>query len=148
MNAAHLHLVMVHLPIAGVGLGLFLISLSLNRRLTSLRQAGLLIWMISSVAIVPTYLSGEEAEEVVEHLPGINEQLIENHEEAALATLVSLISLGALSLVGSVLTCRGKTYPKFLTWAIILAALLSLVTIARTANLGGLIRHSEIRSPV
>lgn len=90
--------------------------------------------------------TGEEAEETVEHMAGITEISIHEHEEAAEFSLWMMIALGVLS-AGSLFL--GKTNSsKFnmirnLTFAF---SLLVFASMARTGYLGGLIRHTELNA--
>lgn len=54
--------------------------------------------MVTAAAAVPTYLTGEPAEEAVEHLPGVVKDLIEIHEERALIALIVATFGGILGL--------------------------------------------------
>ncbi|MPZ20825.1 MAG: hypothetical protein GEV06_23395 [Luteitalea sp.] len=94
---------------------------------------------------VPVYLSGEPAEEAIEHLAGVSEALIEQHETWAAGALVGVEGLGVLGLIGLFLLRRNPVLPtRFLgTTAIVL--IITTAVLAWTANLGGQIRHTEIR---
>ena len=80
-------------------------------------------------------------EEMVEHLSGFSENLVEQHEEAALIATIGLSLLGIAALVGLFYRGVRRWYPK----AVLLGALLVSGLMAWTANLGGQIRHTEIR---
>ena len=97
-----------------------------------------------AVAVVSVYLTGEPAEEVVEHVPGVAERRIEDHEEFALAALVAAEVLGAVTLAGLVRFGRGRPHPAWLMRTMLALGLVAVALLARTANLGGHIRHTEI----
>jgi hypothetical protein len=85
-------------------------------------------------------------EEVVEYLPGVAESLIERHENAALFALLMAGVTGIAALTGLILFRPTKRLPG---WAVVAALVLSLATsrlMVWTANLGGEIRHTEIRA--
>jgi uncharacterized membrane protein len=88
------------------------------------------------------YLTGEPAEELVERLPGYSEALVEQHETAALIATIGMSLLGIAALIGLLRRQPRQWYPK----AVLLGALLVAGLMAWTANLGGQIRHTEIRT--
>ena len=146
MNWTHMHLLLNHVPVLGVMFGFLLLAYALIKRNQDLRQASLSIFVITGLLSVVVYLTGEPAEEAVEHLAGVSETVIESHEEAALAAMVGATSLGAIAL-GSLLASRwSRATAKTLVTVTLLGSLIVSGMMAWTANLGGQIRHSEIRS--
>jgi uncharacterized membrane protein len=106
----------------------------------------LTILVVTAFAAIPVYLTGEPAEEVVEHLPGVSEQIIELHEDSALSSLVLAIVTGTFALVA--LFARRFSSEKIAAAGAYITLILSLAAgaaMAYTANLGGQIRHTEIR---
>jgi uncharacterized membrane protein len=91
-------------------------------------------------------ISGEEAEHAVEELPGVFESLIEEHEESVSLVLWMLIPCGLLSMAGIWASFRKEELEKKLAYMSLILSLLGFVATARTAWLGGQIRHSEIRT--
>jgi hypothetical protein len=147
MNGAHLHLLVNHLPIIGAFLTLPLLALALVRR----HDRGLLLAATLTLAIVgvgalAALNTGEQAEEVVEHLPGFSEQTIELHEERAeIAAIVAVVSaVGGLSLLGLAWRRDGPV-PSLWLAALLAATLATSGTMAWTGQAGGVIRHTEIR---
>src|SRR5690349_9086773 len=63
-----------------------------------LGRTGMFVVLLSGVIAIPTFLTGEPAEEIVEHLPGISEHLIKIHEESAEKAIwfVGAAAIGAL----------------------------------------------------
>lgn len=146
LNAAHVHLLLNHVPILGAVAAAFLLTLAFFVRRELLTKAALWTLAVSGVVAVPVYLSGEEAEGIVEEL-GAPDAVIEPHEEAALWTVLVLgaLALAALGLLWW-LSHRRET-PRWLTTSAWAAAMLGAVLAGRTAYLGGQIRHTEIRPP-
>ena len=96
MNPAHLHIILNHVPVVGVPIGAALLIYGLLRR--SERSNASACWCSSSSLItVPTYLAGQAAEDMVEHLPGVDDDLIHTHEAAATIGLMMSSVLGVLS---------------------------------------------------
>jgi hypothetical protein len=89
------------------------------------------------------YLTGEHAEEVVEHLAGVAEASVEAHEAAAFVSLSLAGALGILGLFGLWQVRAVATVPGRLAWVSLVGAAVVALSMAWTANLGGLIRHPE-----
>lgn len=146
MNWAHVHLILNHFPVVGLAFGLVLLAVSVVRKSTPLARVSLGILVAIAVIAIPVYLTGEPAEEVIEHLPGISESYIEEHEESALLTLIVIELLGIVAAVG---LRRFRQIDELPRWFLTTTLFLSLVAggfVGWTANLGGQIRHPEIRT--
>ena len=114
-------------------------------RATEIKRTGLLVFVAIALVTIPTYLTGEAAEDMVEHLPGVSEDLIENHEDAGKIALVATSVLGGLSLIRLLIPARFAAVGGPLTVLVFVFSLGVAGWLARTANLGGQIRHPEIR---
>jgi uncharacterized membrane protein len=146
MNWAHLHLLLNHVPVLGTLFGLALLLYAVLRRNEGLKRVALGACTLVALMALPTYFSGEPAEEVVEHSAGVSEPAIESHEDAALGALAGVEVLGLVALVGLFLSRGGRALPANVARAAVLVAILTAGLMARTANLGGQIRHAEIRA--
>ena len=145
MNWAQVHLWLNHLPILGVLFGLILLLAALWRKNEEWKKLSLIVFVIIGLLAAATYLTGEPAEEVVEHLPGVSKEDIESHEESALWSLIAIEALALASLAGLFLSRQSRIIPaRFLTLCWLLA-ILAMGTVAWTAHLGGQIRHPETR---
>ena len=101
--------------------------------------------MLAATAVV-VYLTGEPAEELIENLPGFSEAIVEEHEEVALIATIGMVVLGLVALVGLIRFRPPRIAPTWYGRGVLLLALLMGGVMVWTANLGGQIRHSEIRS--
>lgn len=146
MNPAQLHLALNHAPLSGCGFGLLVLLYGMLRKNADVLRAGLLLFVLAAALAVPVYFSGEAAEEVVEHMPGVSEGLIEPHEQAATVALIALIAAGVAALAGLHFLHRKRPLPKYVTAAVLLLALAALGITAYTASLGGKIHHEELRA--
>jgi len=145
MNAAHIHLIVNHFPIAGIFFSLPLLAFAGWRNHEDLKRAAMLLVLFSGLIAVLTFLTGEPAEEVAEHLPGVTEQLIKAHEEAAEKTLWLVGAAAGLAMMSLGIAFRKKETPrKMIPWVGLLC-LAAGGSLAWTSNLGGQIRHPEIR---
>lgn len=146
MNNAHLHLVVNHLPIIFPLVGLIVLISAFFTKNETVKRTSYLIFVLGAVASVIAMATGEGAEEAVENLPGVTENLIHNHEEAAELFAVISYILGALSLAGIYISFKNLSFSKFVSYAVSVLALVTLFFAQQTGNSGGQIRHTEIRS--
>jgi len=152
MNAAHLHLILNHLPIVAVPVALVFLLQSFRSGSQASRRFAFLVLMVSALSAVPVFLTGEPAEEVVEHLPGVLESLIEKHEEAGEVAMVLSVITGVLAFIGFLVdrsASEGSALGRRVRLsraAVVFSALLTMGALAYTGSLGGQIRHTEIRS--
>lgn len=144
MNPAHLHLALNHLPLVGVLVGGLLLAWGLFRDQEPVVRAALGTLLLAGAAAVGVYFTGEPAEELVESLAGVSEAALEAHEEAALWAAVGGGALAVLALV-SLAAGRMRRATRRLAGTTLAAAAVVLGVMAWTANLGGQIRHPEIR---
>lgn len=146
MDGVHLHLLLNHLPVVGSLFAVPLLIYSFVRKSDELKQLSLAILVLAALVAIPVYFTGEPAEEAVEHLAGVGEALIEEHEEAAKVAMVFMMLTGAFALLNLVLMKAKKGLANWLIAISLLLSIGSAVMMARVANLGGQIRHTEIRA--
>lgn len=145
MNAAHWHLVLNHIPLIGIGFVILLMIIALIRKSSELITLSLIFTIIVALWAIPAYLTGEPAEEIVEDIPGISENMIHEHEEMAEKAFIFIEVVGGIALIGLI----GGRFNRKLGNALAVVTLIGLIVggglIAWTANLGGKIHHQEIR---
>jgi len=146
MNWAHIHLMLNHIPLIGVGFLILLFVIALLRKSNELINVSLIFVVIVALWAIPAYLTGEPAEEIVENLPGISENLIKSHEESAETAFIFIEIVGALALMTLFVRRFYQTLGSRLTIIVLIGLLIGGGLIAWTANLGGKINHPEIRS--
>lgn len=148
MDGLQLHLLTNHLPIIGTMAALLVVILGMVRKNEGSISAGLIVYVLMAVAVVPAYLSGEEAEERVEHIAGINESVIHKHEEMAELSLW-LTSLSGLLAIGALFTRSKQSAlaPKF-ALAFVVLAVIAFGQAARTGHEGGKIRRPDLGTTV
>jgi uncharacterized membrane protein len=146
MDQAHLHLLITHLPIFGSILGAFVLGYGIWSKSNQTKIAAYGLFIISAIGTGIAYLTGEGAEEAVEELPGVVENLIKQHEEFAMFALVGLIVLGVSSLFSLYVTIKNSIQVKTVALVTLFISIISFGLVARTGYLGGQIRHTEISS--
>lgn len=146
MDATHLHLVITHLPIFGSVLGMLILIYAMWRKSAATKMAAYGIFVISAIGAGIAYATGEGAEEKVEGLPGVLESIIGQHEEFAMYALISMIVLGVVSLIAMAFNGKANMLSGSSAIAVLFISLVSFGLVAKTGQLGGQIRHTEVRS--
>jgi hypothetical protein len=147
-NGAQLHLAVNHMPVIGVLIGFFILFAGVILKNSSIRRTAMGVLIFAAVSVAPTYLSGEPAEEMVEHKPGVTKALIHEHEEAAELSLVFTAIVGAAAALSLVLgKLKRDSLETKSTYATLALSAVTFAMLANTAHLGGLIRHDELRVP-
>ncbi len=147
MNDAHLHLLLNHYPIIGTLFGVLFLAYGLFAKNKSLLQAGLVTLFVMALLTIPTQLTGEGAEEIIEEL-GVDHDVIHEHEKAAELASWFMAGLGALALVTLLISRRTSGRAIVLRGLYIATLVLGIVIfglMARVGGLGGEIRHTEIK---
>jgi uncharacterized membrane protein len=154
MSLVHLHLLLNHFPTVGMVIGLGLFVTALLMKSDHLERASLLIFFGIAVLTIPTYISGNNAQMMICVVkkgaqdctdPSISKTMIEAHEGAALPAFAVMILNGAFAWLG---LWQYRRFSRVARWNLAVILLLSVITfglMARAANLGGEIRHPEIR---
>ncbi len=148
MTLTHLHLVLNHFPVIGSFFGFFILLIGQFKKDSLIKKVALGIFIFNAIIVLPVYFTGEPAEDLVKQLSGVSESMIEKHEESAETALVFVEIAGGISLLGLFFFRNSHFYPKWFVMILGLISLLSIILIVRSANLGGKIRHSEVRSDV
>jgi uncharacterized membrane protein len=146
MNGAHWHLVTNHLPIIIPVVGLLIMISGIFLKSDILKRAAYCIFILGAITAIVAVLTGDEAEEVIEKIQGIDEHLIELHEETAEIFSILLYILGGLSLVGLWVNWKKKSFSKAISIATVVFAFIALFYAKQTGTTGGEIRHAEIRT--
>ena len=141
---AHIHLLLNHFPTIGTIVGLSLFVLSYVRRSEALRRASLEVLFIIALASFATYTSGVAAEAAIKDLPGVSKPTMARHEDAALFAFTFMELTGFAAWLGLWQFRRVSRMTRATGAAVMVLAVLSLLAMTRTANLGGEIRHPEI----
>lgn len=145
MSPVHMHLLLNHVPVVGILFVILVLAAALRKGNSDIARLGLLMMVVIAAVSAAVYFTGEPAEEAVEAIAGVSETAIHDHEEAAevafIATLVA--GVAALSLLW---LYRRRELPHWAPGTALVMALLVTGLMTWTANLGGQIRHSEIRS--
>lgn len=144
MSQVHLHLLITHLPVFGSILGALVLSYGLWTKSNQTKNAAYFVFIVSAIGAGIAYFTGEGAEDTVEKIQGVSENMIELHEDAAIYALISLIALGGMSVFALVISRFKTSLIRTTSILVLVLSLMSFGLAARTGYLGGQIRHSEI----
>ena len=145
MNTVHLHLLLNHVPVLGTVFALVLLGVGLLRHSDEIKKVAFCAFAIFAAFAIPVFLTGEPAEKAVEHFPGVSETIIETHEEAGTIAFGVILSLGAVAL-GGLAFFRRRPVPQWFALSVLALAIATSGLLGWTANLGGKVRHTEIRA--
>jgi len=153
MSTTHAHLLLNHFPTVGFVMTIGLFLAGLVARSDPLKRASLAAFVAIALIAIPTYITGNAAAERLcvakAHEPcaddAISRPLIERHEGAALLSLAVMMTTAGFAWLG---LWHYRRLRQFATWNITVIAFLAVVSmglVARAANIGGEIRHPEVR---
>ncbi|MCX6291006.1 MAG: hypothetical protein NT126_04515 [Bacteroidetes bacterium] len=144
MNSTYIHLVLNHVAVLGAVFSFLLFIAGIMKRNETISTIAFAGFVISALAAIPVFLTGEPAEDSVKNLVGVFKPGIEEHEEAAEVSLWLIEILGIISLTA--LLFRKRKIFSSIMFVGIFALLSSVATgaISYTGYLGGKIRHTEI----
>lgn len=145
MNSSQIHLALTHVPVILSLIGLTILIISLTRKNDTLSKTSFFIFLAAGLIALPVYFTGEGAEEIVEDLPGVSEGIIGRHEQFANISFTIILICAAMSLA-AILFYKYLATAKVLKYVVLVFAFASAITMAKTAHLGGQIRHTEIQS--
>jgi uncharacterized membrane protein len=146
INVAHLHLLLNHVPTVGTVVALGLLLLAIIRQNEHLKHAGLEVLFAIAVVTLVAYMSGVAAHQKLRDQPGVSDNAIRVHHDAALAGFTVLEFAGFAAWIALWQTRRRGGAVPGLVPVVTVLTVVSLALLARAANLGGEIRHPEIRA--
>jgi uncharacterized membrane protein len=146
MNLAHVHLLLNHFPTIGMLVGLGLYVVAILAKSDDLKRASLGVFFFIALLSIPTFASGTAARLALAKTPEVSMAMIDTHETAAFEALGVMELTGALAWLGLWQYRRLSRLPQGTVAVILLTGLVTFGLMARAANIGGEIRHPEIRS--
>jgi uncharacterized membrane protein len=146
MNWVHLHLALNHIPVFGSLFVLIVLVIGLIKRSDELKRTSLWLFFVLVLISIPIKFTGDFAYEKTSDEAWMSTPIAEAHEEAADQATTGVFLLGITAALG-LFRGRGKrTIPTWVYATTLILAVATFVLTARTANLGGQIRHTEIRA--
>ena len=126
-----------------MALGFFIVSFF--GKSDHVKQASLVLMVGIAFLTIPTYVTGNAAWNHIQNMDEMHQTAAEIHEGAAFLAMVAIEITGALAFLGLWSMRRTGSLSHAATAVIFIFAAVSLVLVAGAANLGGEIRHTEIR---
>ena len=145
VTAAHIHLALCHVPVMAILFGLGWLAFGAWRGSRDLQNSALVMFVVAAGLAVPLYLTGGSAAGLVKGLPGSSDHIQEQHQAAAGVALAGCIVLGIVALAGLILF-RSRAVAGWFALLLLAGGLVVGSLVVWTANLGGQIRHLEIRA--
>jgi hypothetical protein len=147
------HLLLNHFPTVGFVMTIGLFVAAVVARSAHLKQASLVAFVGIALLAIPTYVTGNAAAETLCVArpgepcadPAVSRPLIERHEGAAVLSLAVMLTTAGFAWLGLWQQRRTRRVPAWNMAAIGVFSLVSLGLVARAANMGGEIRHPEVR---
>jgi uncharacterized membrane protein len=143
MNPTHLHIILVHVPVAALLFGALSLKIGTFWNSRPSQILGYATIFGGILAAIASGATGEEAEEALEALGGFSHELIHEHEEAAETFMIGIWSLAAVALVGFILLLLNHAKAKLFAWIVLVYASLVSLGGMRVGYLGGQISHPE-----
>jgi hypothetical protein len=149
MNAAQFHLIFTHLPIVGLGFVLLFNLLSVfYYKSNELKKLTLWFYVILGVFALFAYITGDGAENIMKTYPGINEDIIEPHENMALLFFIGLLITAVVSMAALYFSKKNEKILKKVTIYLLIAGILLSLLAIGTGSTGGNIRHTEVKQGI
>lgn len=146
MNELQIHLFFNHVPVIGAFAALLVVIIGVAMKSNAVRATGLVVYIAMALAVVPTYLTGEGAEERIENIAGISEDVIESHEDMAKISLWLMLGAAAIGAAALYTQWKQKPISSQLTIVFLVVAVGAFVQIGLTAHEGGKIRRPDMNS--
>jgi hypothetical protein len=169
LTPAHLHLLVNHLPVEGSIFGALLLLFAIIRNNAELKRTAFLVLIFVGIATFVADTTGGGAARIVRKIPSTDRKDITEHAQSADYAKAAAGITGAVALIGLVFAWRRKdkvqivssngtetTVQSYVRYhkaphtgfviACLVLSLFEISVIARTAYLGGKIRHPEIES--
>jgi uncharacterized membrane protein len=145
MTLPHLHLLLNHVPTVGTAIAIALLVITVVRKHDAIRRVSLELFCVVALLTLPAYLSGVGTDlRIQEQMPEISVSLMQRHHDAALGASVLMLLTGAFAWLGLWQFRRISRQTRFNLGAVLVLSTLTMIAMARTATMGGEIRHPEI----
>jgi len=144
---SHFHMILNHFPTVGFvfALGFYLTALLLNN--VPMKRGGLILFVICTIVIVPTFVTGNASMLAVTDNPidGISKAVINEHRDMAVWALFAMAFTGVTAWIELWRFRYHGSFSNRMLYLILLFAIIALGVLAETGHRGGQINHPEIR---
>lgn len=145
-NVAHLHIAINHIPVVLLPAALVILAVGVWRRSEAAFRTGIVVAWVGVASGLATYITGDGAADLVMAVEKAQaktlDPLVSEHDASAGWALGSAVLVAVAGLWG----WRRKGLGREVTVPLLILTALSTAILARTALLGGRIRHPEARA--
>lgn len=145
MDWIHLHLALNHIPVLGTPFILCVFLWSWLKNQTATLRFCLWLFVFYAAASIAIKFTGDFASEQLVNVSEATKTLIGSHEESADQATAGIFLTGIYAAAALFTSRDRRSVPRWSLTTLALIALLTSALLARTANLGGQIKHPEIR---
>ncbi len=145
MNWVHLHLALNHIPVLGTLFIGILFVIGVVKQSPEIMRLSLIAFVALTVISIPIKFTGDFAYESTAEADWMPGDIAQAHEQAADQATSAIFLLGLVSMFGLYLGRAGRQLPLWLLAMTLVLTVITFFLMARAANLGGQLRHEEIR---
>jgi hypothetical protein len=145
MNPTHLHLILTHVPVIGLGITIFVNFYAIITKSRNTSILTILLYVLLGLFAALAFITGDGAEKMLVEYPGCSEDIIEPHENAAMFFFLGLMLTAGAAIVCLLVKKNEQLLKKFTICLFIAAIAISFLAV-KTALTGGAIRHPEIKN--
>ncbi|MBK9248294.1 MAG: hypothetical protein IPM69_09350 [Ignavibacteria bacterium] len=106
MDTSHIHLFLNHFPIIGTLIATLILAWGILQKNHAVKMLAAALLVAMALIAIPVYLTGEQAEKQIEHLPDFVESIVESHEDASMITLIIMELTAAAALCSFIIGLR------------------------------------------
>ena len=145
MDGAHAHLLFNHFPIIGSIISVLVLVTGFLLKNNIVKKTALAMIVFTSVMTIPAFTTREKAEEALEAINQAPDSIINEHEELAEIGLWTTVAVGLVAAF-TFFNAIKKFGPRLFVVTFVMLMANSIVLV-KIGELGGVIRHTEIRQP-
>jgi len=145
LSPTHIHLLLNHFPTIGFSIAIGLFIGAIVSRSDDLKKGALTVLVAVAIMTFPVYVSGNAAEEAIRGMPDVSKAIMDTHEGAALLSFVGMEITGVIAWLALWQLRRAGKVSVRTMGIVLLFAAVTMGLVTRAANIGGEIRHPEIR---
>lgn len=144
-NELQLHLWVNHVPIIGTIIGVLVVFAGAILKHEAVRKAGLVIYVVTGLAVFPANFTGEGAEDIVEdNVSWVDHKQIHEHEELAeTAMTITVVGL-ALALLSLFQWPRTVGVQRLISAAFLIVGIAGSIYIGLAGHEGGKIMRPHL----
>ena len=145
MDGLQLHLWVNHLPVIGTVIGVLIALGGAVMSNETIRKTGLVIYVVTGLAVFPANFTGEDAEDIVEdNVEWVSHDQIHEHEESA-ETAMTLTVIGmVLALLVLFNWPRAASVQRLLSAAFLIVGIAGCIVIGIASHEGGKIMRPHL----